>query len=252
MTTMTADRYTAVDVNKFRPDDLLTISDDDFHAVVDADLRRKASRSSVTLRDDLIAGLRTAEVAPRWHASLVRKQKSIEGQLSAKECDFQAERAQIELEITRLSDKAARGAPCRDSHTGTVMSADEIAEALESLRLRLHTLRVAHMKGKAGRIRFKTGLDEMTIEARYLRDASVQGLFRSAIAAERDYHASYARQLEAAIETHRKVVSSADDDVPDGTDETLWSFLRTTTEPVSNRENNREADAGRDTRTRRP
>lgn len=222
------DRRATVDANRFRPEDLPGLSDEDFRAVVDADLRRKAPKSGVTLKPDLIEALRSPAVAPRWFAMLLRMQKSVDGQLGARENDYQGERARIDMDIQRLVTKMEKGGDVRDPDSSRTMSRDEAEEKLSSLKLRRHGLRAGHMRTKAATVRFKTGLDEATLEAKFLRDSAVSNTFETVVALERDYYADRARTLERAIEAHRKGIMSeldTDDEDPDDIDTDLWAAI---------------------------
>lgn len=228
MTTVTPARRSRIDVNDFRPEDLAGLSEEAFRAVVDADLRRKAPKSGIWLREDLIAALRQPEHATRWHAMLLRMQKSVDGTLGAREADYQAQRAELDVAILQLETKRDSSEGCRDPDSGQVLSAEEVARRLTSLKVRRLSLRATHMKTKASTVRFKTGLDEATLEARSRRDLNVSTIFETAVAMERDFYADYCRALVAAVEAHRASVLDDLDGVeePDGMDTTLWGALR--------------------------
>lgn len=250
--TAVTDRRTAPDANSFRPEDLLHLSDEEFRAVVDADLRRHAPKSGVTLRPDLIAALRTLEVAPRWHAMLLRLQKSVDGQLGARECDYQAEKAKLEGEIQRMTDKVERGEDVHDGDSRRVLDPDEVQRRLSSLKLRALALRASHMKSKAGTVRFKTGLDDVTLEARFLRDQAVGATFETAVALERDFYANRTRTLAEAIVAHQTAVKDdLEGDEPDEIDTALWGVL-TPTESVPHCGGLHETHAGRGPGSQRP
>lgn len=219
----------SIDANSFSPADLAGLDDDQFRAVVDADLRRRAPSSGARLRQDLIAALRSPEHVARWHSMLSRMQKSVDGQLGARAADFRAGHARLEADILRTAEPTVR----------------------EDLRRQQQTLRSKYQTARAATVRFKTGLDEATIEARHLRDQAVAATFGGAVTAERDHLASSYRHLCAAVEAHRHaVMNDLGGDTPDEIDESLWGAMPRPTEPTPQNRGRNETDAGRDDRSR--
>jgi hypothetical protein len=220
----------SIDANSFGPADLAGLNDDQFRAVVDADLRRRAPNSGARLRQDLIAALRSPEHVARWHSMLSRMQKSVDGQLGARAADFRAEHARLEADVLRTADLAVR----------------------EDLRRQQQTLRSKYQTARAATVRFKTGLDEATLEARHLRDQAVASTFGGAVMVERDHFASSYRRLCAAVERHRTaVMNDLGGDEPDEIDESLWGVMSPPTEPTPQNRGSNEANAGREHRIRR-
>jgi hypothetical protein len=220
----------SIDANTFSPADLAGLNDDQFRAVVDADLRRRAPNSGARLRGDLIAALRSPEHVTRWHSMLCRMQKSVDGQLGARAADFRAEHARLEADVLRTADLAIR----------------------EDLRRQQQSLRSKYQTARAATVRFKTGLDEATLEARFLRDQAVAATFGGAVMVERDHFASCYRRLRAAVETHRHaVMNDLGGDAPDEIDESLWSAMLPPTESTPQDRGRNETHVGRDDRSRR-
>lgn len=220
----------SIDANTFQAADLAGLSDDQFRALVDADLRRRAPHGGSRLREDLIVALRSPEQVARWHSMLCRMQRSVDGQLAARRSDFQAELAGLEARALETTDHHAR----------------------DSLRRQQQTLRAKYETTKASTVRFKTGLDEATIEARFLRDQAVAVTYGGAVMVERDHFAKSYRRLCAAVERHRSaVLNDLGGDDPDEIDENLWGALRLPTEPTPHDRGSNETNAGRDARSRR-
>jgi hypothetical protein len=188
------------DVNAFSADDLAGLSDEEFRAVVEADLRRRAPHGGQSLRGDLVAALRSAPLVARWQSTLARMQKSVDGQLGAREGDFRAERARLEATGLLLTQNR------RDGDSGEFLSDEEVERRLASLRVRQVTLRAEYERTRASTLRFKTGLDDIALEARYLRERVLEGTFEGAVVAERDRLALRCRRLSAAIAEHRDAV----------------------------------------------
>lgn len=223
------ERRAPFDVNRFDPNNLGALPEEQFRALVDADLRQSAPRAAVRLRAELSTALRSPDNVRRWYSTLCRMQKSVDGQLCARESDFRAECARLEAEAL-AADDAGRTA----------------------LRVRQLRLRAEHFKTKASTVRFKTGLDEVTIAAKFLHQQHLEEMFGAAVLAERDYFASRCHRLTGAIERHRDAISEdLGGDEPDEIDEDLWSVLRSPTENPHDRGTN-ETNAGRDARSRRP
>lgn len=223
------------DVNRFDSDDLAGLPDDQFRALVDADLRQNAARSTIRLRAELSEALRSPDNVRRWYSMLCRMAKSVDGQLAAREADFRGERARLEALALEADDAGRSG-----------------------LRAQQQRLKAEHHKTKASTVRFKTGLDEVTIVAKFLLEQHLEDLFGAAVLAERDYLAGRCRRLTAAIEQHRDAVMAdnavMDDlggDDADEIDEALWSVLRSPTENPHERGTTDATDAGPEPRSRR-
>jgi hypothetical protein len=224
---VSTDRRVTIDANAFAVEDLRDLPDEKFRALVDADLRRQAPRSGVRLKDELVDALRSPGLVERWYSMLCRMQKSVDGQLGARDADFHAQLAELAVVGLKRSDS--------------------------DVRARQETLRADHHRARAATLRFKTGLDEAMLEARYRRDEVLAERYGSAIVAERDFLASRCRRLLAAIEQHRaSVLDDLDGEEPDEIDTALWSLLRSPTETAPEERGNHETDAGRESGSRRP
>ena len=240
----------SVNVNSFPADGLLDLPDSDFRALVDADLRRNAQRNGVAVRAELVDALRSPEVAPRWYSVLCQMQASVDGQLRARESDFEAEHARLAGEVEEIVQRMEFELPITDGE-GVALSRTEAQERLVDLKGRLYRLRADYERTRAATLRFKTGLDEATASASYRQDRAAGGLFRTTAALERDWWARRCADLEAAIVVHRDaVVSDLAGDAPDEIDTALWGVV-SATEPSVVRGKDYEADAGRDGGARR-
>lgn len=235
-----------IDANAFNPDHLADLPDDDFRAVVEADLRRRAPRNTNPLRDDLVAALRTPALAIRWHATLARMQKSVDGQLGAREGDFRAEQARLEAEALQVAQT------CQRPTSGDHLAPDEVERHLAALRMQQSSLRADYQRTRASTLRFKTGLDDAMLEARYLRDEALHERFGDVVAAERDHLATCCRRLCGAIESHRTaVLNDLGGDDADEIDTELWAALRSATTEHPHDRGSNETHACRDNRARR-
>ena len=118
-------------------DVLLGMSDDEFRAFVDRDLRKDSREQMDPAYRE---ALRSPEVVERWLSFLIRMSKSVEGTLASRHEDHEAQKA------------ALRASP-GDKH------------------IRLLSLSADYHKRRGSTLRFKAGLDEWIIEARTTRDS---------------------------------------------------------------------------------
>src|SRR4051794_39656358 len=70
-----------------------------FRQVVDRDLRRREDEGVDEFES---AALRSPTLVDRWLTALLAASKSVEGQLAAKDCDFEADKAQFGRTILRF------------------------------------------------------------------------------------------------------------------------------------------------------
>lgn len=166
-------------------------SGETFRDLVDRDIRGRT-----TVREAAL--LRSPDLAELWLATLTAMQRSIEGQLAAKQEEFLAERARIR----RLARRDPDGDYAND----------------------LDALQQKHSADRAKKLRFKTGLDEALIEARSVVDALRGSQYDSIVAGERNYYAEQRRLLEEAIRLHQAQIT-AEGIEPSEYDEQLWSAL---------------------------
>lgn len=183
-------------------DNLGSLSDSEFRAVVDADLRRRVRPEG--LPEDVANALRTAAHVERWHSTLDAIRISVEGQLVAAADEYEALRSVLEADIRRLEAEGA--SPTR----------------LDSHYTQENQLRTDYLSKKAGRERFLTGVQEHLAQATLLRDtrhlADTDDFGRIVLRV---------RKLERAIEAHRRAVVSDlnDGEQPEMYEETLWAVL---------------------------
>jgi hypothetical protein len=166
-----------------------------FKDFVDRDIRGHTTQAEAE-------ALRSPALAERWLTTLTMMQRSIEGQLAAKQEEFQAERARLRRERRRLTD------PDQIDRT------DDVLDRLQE----------NHSRDRAKKLRFKTGLDEALVEARAVVDALRGHKYDSLVADERNYYAEQRRLLEEAIRLHQAQML-AEGIEPGEHDEKLWEAL---------------------------
>lgn len=174
---------------------LLAMSDDEFREVVDRDLRRgRGGQVAEDAQGDTLRSLRSdgedpdvTALAERWLRVLYAMSRSVEGQLAARRADYNAAKARnmaAVIEARNRNDDAA------------------------ILRLEQEFLdyKAKYESARASTLRFKTGLDETTIRARWVgRDSAIAF-------------------LEDKIRKHRDEVLADNEEVSDA-DEELWEAV---------------------------
>lgn len=184
-----------------------------FRQIVDRDLRRREFEDELDTQDALeSAALRSSALVDRWLTALLAASKSVEGQLAAKDCDYEADKAQATRTVLRL-EALAKKRPLTEK---------EEAE-LAGTRDRLLASRQRHFKSRSGTLRFKSGLDEWIIEARGVRDSFRDRLYDTVVVEERNRYAEQLRALKEAIRAHRDSFPPEDD--PSEADEKLWQLV---------------------------
>lgn len=171
------------------PEEVLALSEGDFYRLVDFDVRGKVSA-------DIGATLRSPEVSDRWYLVLVKMKKNVESTLAATRADVRAKRLRTLSEIESLDP--------------TSSDAAEIAR----LRRRMldETARYEEMKAK--RLRFRSAVEDVIQEARWLR--IVNGRLETA---ERDALMSASLyRLRRLIENHQTEIAEDADEA----DVVLW------------------------------
>jgi hypothetical protein len=198
------------DTKNVEPEDLAGLSEEQFRAVVDADLRRRVSPDG--LLSETAQALREPENVERWFATLDGIRLSVEGQLTATADEYDALRSDLEATIKRL--EADGGSAAR----------------LQRLYDEENTMRVDYLAKKAARERFLTGLKEHLARAESLRNEHRATRSDSLVAAERDRLRRRVERLERAIEGHRKAVLAdlSEDEEPERYEESLWAVLAAT------------------------
>lgn len=185
---------------------LTALSPDAFKAEVDSDVKPFIhANMDQGIWDARRAALRSPALVDRWFASLSQTLKSVEGQLATQTEDYDAARADI---------KKALIAAEADGNTARV----------KDLRIQAEQVKAEHARARAKTLRFKTGLDEMLIQARSLRDAVRDRLYDSVVAEERNRYAARITELTDAILEHRQAHIEADID-PEVHDQHLWQVI---------------------------
>jgi hypothetical protein len=129
--------------------DLLGFSDEEFRAVVDADVRGKSE-------EDIQHALRSdPHLIRRWYDTLLSMKASVEGQLSAKAAEAKAEKLE-----SLVADKRRDGL---------------VAQA-------------SYERWRSGALRFRSGLESTILEARRHLDDHEAEVFRTAILAHRNHN----------------------------------------------------------------
>lgn len=165
----------------------MTVTDLDFNDLVNRDLRGRATPEESS-------SLRAPDLAGKWLLALTRIQRSVEGQLASMQEDFLSRRAEIKL----------YGSP--------------------QMHIELIELQKNHSAVRAGKLRFKTGLEEALVEARAIVDELRGSHYDSLVASERNYYAEQRGRLQEAIRRHQ-AETLADDLEPSEFDERLWEVL---------------------------
>lgn len=195
------------DVRRLAPSDLAGLTDTEFRQVVDADLRRRVNPEGLSER--VSRALRHPDNLNRWHATLTGIARSVEGQLTAASDEFEA------VEATTLAriEQIRAGRP--------------ESPQISQLQVELAAQRSDYLKKKAGRERFKTGVDEHIVVAAQLLSGQRDEMYDSVVAAERDRHARKIRRLERAIRDHQTAVQAdlGEDEEPTEYEEALWQAL---------------------------
>ena len=173
----------------------LGYEDESFRDFVDRDIRMQTSESEAE-------ALRSPAYAERWLTTLNVMQRSIEGQLAAKQEEFLAERARLRRLLRREVDENDRS----------------------RLQDQLDALQETHSRDRAKKLRFKTGLDEALVEARAVVDALRGSQYDSIVSTERNYYAEQRRRLEEAIRLHQAQTTEEDIE-PSEYDEQLWAVI---------------------------
>lgn len=171
---------------------LLALDDVEFSRVVEDDMKRAngvAERSA----------LRSAEVVNRWYSTLLGMLQSVNGQLDAREAEYQANRSKIEREGLQ------KNTTVRD----------------------LLQLREDYERKRAGSLRFKTGVETALTKAQYY--CTTMFPEQEHVTRERNDLLYRVHELEKAIEEHRHTTLDKDDLEPTEADEELWNLLPTQT-----------------------
>jgi len=187
----------------------MEIPDPKFAELVDADLRPPDARDP-----ELSAELRHPEVVKRYYSALLRKAKSVDGQLAAKE-------AQYEGKVSRLKAKLTIAESQQGMPDATPEQVAEARRKATNYRAEISTARSQYFESRVGTIRFKTGLDMNLIEVRRLVDELDSSQFNTLAVQERNLLAGRVQVLEDAIRLHQEEIG----DEGSEEDEALWGVL---------------------------
>lgn len=166
---------------------IAALPDDDFRVLVDRDLRRENTEEEAE-------ALRSPQLVHRWYTVLVAMTKSVDGQLSAKRQDYEAQKARLRGEFVRAEDALAAA---RARHDKAQIRGAE--EQIRQLRREWAQMSERYSRARAATLRFKSGLDETLVEARLFRDQARDALYTTVVAEERNRLAARVRELEAAL-----------------------------------------------------
>jgi hypothetical protein len=166
---------------------IMAMDEDDFRDLVDRDLRRKNTAEEAE-------ALRSPALVDRWYTVLVAMGKSVEGQLSAKRQDLDAQKAKLKQQFFELD---AQLEEARRRHDKQWVRDTE--EKSRKLRSEWASATERFAKERAATLRFKSGLDETLIEAKLYRDKIRDRLYEHVIAEERNRLATRVRHLESAL-----------------------------------------------------
>lgn len=168
-------------------DAILQMDEDDFRELVDRDLRRKNTEEEAQ-------ALRSPALVDRWHSVLVAMSKSVDGQLSAKRQDFEAQKARLKKELLLCDSETAEAREVKDQARLRASAA-----RAQKLREEWAGLTERYSKERASTLRFKSGLDETLVESRLYRDRTRDRLYEHVVTEERNRYAERVRHLESAL-----------------------------------------------------
>lgn len=123
--------------------ELLAMTADEFHAVVNLDLRKGTD-------DETWEALRSPAVFDRWWGALIGMSKSIDGQLGARREEFLSQQADL-----------------REQMRVAVAAGDVDKQA--AIESRSNKTSKEYHRGRAGSLRFKSGLEEWLTEAKTIQ-----------------------------------------------------------------------------------
>lgn len=190
---------------------LANLSDEEFMPFVDVDLQPPDRRDP-----EVSEALRSPEVIQRYYTMLLWKSKSTEGQLAAKEADYEARKARLEGKLSIAEASSVRTDSTDEERNRAIGRA-------VNLRAELKTARSEYQQSRAKTLRFKTGLDMNLVQVRGAIRALDNKRLDQMIAEERNLLAQRVRELESAIDAHRQAVMSGHDG--DDVDDELWEVL---------------------------
>lgn len=198
----------AADTREQVIDHLLEMSDKEFRDIVDQDLRKDSSnkRARAELPEGVSAALRDSRVASRWLTHLSQMQRTVEGTLAAREAESESKRADLRR---------------------AVIEAEDNLEPTAHLRAKLEEEKKNYLYTRAGTLRFKSGLEEVLLEARAIVEKHDVEAYRSQVFKERNAYASRVEELEEAIREHKRSFYDEEDDLePSDTDLKLWGTVQ--------------------------
>ncbi len=203
-------RYREEDVNRLlknglTEDQLLGLPDEVFRGLIDEDLhRRDEARADWTFGPQL----RSPTVIRRFYAELLRKSKSVEGQLASLDASFDSTKSRLRgrITISRMSVEEARS-------SGDDKALTNARRKLANQEADLERERSEFKSDQVKKLRFKTGLDMTIIEVRGIIERMDDALNKEIA------------DLRRAIQEHHDRCLVGDDDDADRADEILWAQL---------------------------
>lgn len=167
------------------PSALLRLTHVQFYNFVDQDVRQRLeSEVSTKLRDPI--------VVDRWYLVLVQMKKNVESQLASAKADWKAEQMQILADLEEIEE----------------------GDDGSDLRAELYTKLGKFEKSRAGKLRFRSAVEDSLSEARILRNqlremaaARREGVVRTAL-----------QEARIAVLDHRSHT-----DEPTQADKDLWA-----------------------------
>lgn len=200
--------YTAIDARALGAD-LGSLTDEEFRAVVDADLRRNArkehERHGVTAEQ--AEALRRPENIERWYATLKRIAISVKGQLATRADEHDARQASLRRQL--LTVRAAyQDAPTEERRRA-------LGRQIVALEAEAEQVREEYLIRRKSTVRFQSGLEDTLAEAQGLR-AVPSGHAPEELAACLEV-------LTGAINHHRWAIEEQGLE-PTAIDRALWSI----------------------------
>lgn len=155
---------------------IASMSDAEFRALVDRDLRRASTKEEA-------AGLRDPAVVERWYLTLTAMKKSVEGQLGAKRAEFDGQKARLRQAFVQ-AEQAQADAKALGDQAGVAKAQNRIRK----LREEWASVQERFARPRAATLRFQSGVDETLLEARSLRSrlSDENARLRAALLAARE------------------------------------------------------------------
>jgi hypothetical protein len=194
-----------IDLTRIRVEDLPTLPEPQFRALVDLDLRRDDARRRTKVPAPLSAGLRSPACFERWAGEIQRIHRSLETQLETRLHDCESRQAEIERELLKNEGELANA---RDPKLQASYERD-----IGALRMQAAELKMNYHNTRNRTVRFKSVVQEVLDEIQSIRAGSNDS--------------ARVRELEEGIVAHRAAVllDLQADEEPDEIDLTLWALV---------------------------